>query len=112
MAGGEAMAGVEAMAGGEAMEGGEAVADGEAVVTCGEAVTGGEAATGREAVTMSRDSPLLAETRWADKEISALVAGFPTKPRVCGVPMSRFESLLPHRQLRLTFSEMRLPILH
>jgi hypothetical protein len=100
MAGGEAMAGVEAMAGGEAMEGGEAVADGEAVVTCG------------EAVTMSRDSPLLAETRCADKEISALVAGFPTKPRVCGVPMSRFESLLPHRQLRLTFSEMRLPILH
>jgi hypothetical protein len=94
------------MAGGEAMEGGEAVADGEAVVT------GGEAATGREAVTMSRDSPLLAETRCADKEISALVAGFPTKPQVCGVPMSRFESLLPYRQPRLTFSEMRLPVLH
>jgi hypothetical protein len=26
--------------------------------------------------------------------------------------VSRFEALLPHRQLRLTFGEMQLPIIH
>jgi hypothetical protein len=36
---------------------------------------------------------------------------WPLSPRQLG-GVSRFEALLPHGQLRLTFSEMQLPIIH
>jgi hypothetical protein len=36
---------------------------------------------------------------------------WPLSPRQLG-GVSRFEALLPHGQLRLTFGEMQLPIIH
>jgi hypothetical protein len=41
----------------------------------------------------------------------AVVDSLPSSPRQLG-GVSQFEALLPHGQPRLTFSEIRLPILH